>query len=221
MEKTQKISWYVLIPIIAVTSVICYTLQNVIGTMSVPDCGIGDRLQEATGFLDAYFLENPRSANLVLSVVSLWYDFCIALIIIRSFTQMTIRPYLSLFIFFALRQTLQLTVGLPIPEGIIWHDPGILSFFIFYGVSHDLYFSAQTGISLLCVSECMRIGKPWLTRLAFCFFLFLLLTVIVFRIHYTTDVYTAVLTAFLSTYLSQKWAPSLDEAFARWARRIK
>ena len=221
MEKSQKISLVVLIPIIFVTSVSCYTLQHLIGTMSVPDCGIGDRLQELTGSLDAYFLENGRAANIVLGIISLWYDFCIALIIIRSFTQMTIRPYLSLFIFFALRQTLQLTVGLPIPEGIIWHDPGILSFFIFYGVSHDLYFSAQTGISLLCVSEFMRIGKPWMTKIAFGFFLFLLLTVIVFRIHYTTDVYTAILSAFLSTYLSQKWAPTLDETFARFARRIK
>lgn len=214
----RKVSWFYISQFILYTSILGMVLQHVIGTLSVPDCGVGDRIQEWTASINSYFQERLRAQDVVLGTCSAWYDICVFFLIIRTLYKRSISPYMSLFLFFAFRQLLQLLVALPVPNDIIWHNPGIPTLFVFYGISNDLYFSAQTGVSLLAAIEMSRIGNRKLTVAAWALFGFLLLSVIIFRIHYLMDVYTAIVTALFAAYLTRKGSASLDRFIARLVR---
>lgn len=210
MTLQSKIRWFILAPLLFSTVLAGLWTQVYLGTMPIPECGILDRIFEWTAAINEFFHQNPKAANFVLATTSFWYDFCILFIMARSIYKRSIHPYFSIVLFFLCRQSMQLLVSLPIPEGLIWHDPGFPTLFIFYGISNDLYFSAHTGVSLLAAIELYRIGKPWTKALGIASFTYMILGVILLRFHYTMDVYTAVLTVFLTTYLSRKWGPSVE-----------
>jgi hypothetical protein len=135
---------------------------------------------------------------------------------LRALFGPTIRPFLELFLFGLYRQCLQFLVTLPIPQGIIWDDPGFPSLMVNYSIQHDLYFSAHTGISLLVVIELLRTQKKWLYRTGFFFFVYVLITLVSFRIHYTMDIFTGLFVAWMIHLTSKKLSLSID----RWMQKI-
>jgi hypothetical protein len=208
-------AWYFTIPLIILGIFIGMGTETFIGTLPAPICGISDRLQQWTSFINAFFHLHLTAANAVLITTSLWFDLSCLILIERTIFGPSMRPYLSLFLFILLRQSMQLLVALPIPEGIIWHETGFPSLFVRYGISNDLYFSGHTGVSLLCAIELAHSGKRWLTILGYTLFAYMVWMVISFRVHYTMDVFTAVLAALFVTYLSKRWAPHVDNFLKR------
>jgi hypothetical protein len=209
-HRRGRLRWYLILPFIVLGASLGIGTELLIGTFSVPACGIGDKLQMWLLPINAFFKAHPLATNAVLITTSAWFDFCCFLMMFRSLFGRSVGPYLKLALFIFSRQSLQLLVSLPLPPDIIWYDPGIPSFFVRYGISNDLYFSAHTGVSLLAAMELSSLKKRWLSILGYILFAYMVLTVISFQIHYTMDVYTAVLTVFLVTYLSNRWTPPIN-----------
>ncbi|MBI3236240.1 MAG: hypothetical protein HYZ48_00795 [Chlamydiales bacterium] len=192
------------------------TTEFFIGGMGPPKGVIFDRLHAWTAPINHYFQHHSCAAKAVLITTSFWVDAGILFLCMRALFGPTIRPFLELLFFALYRQCLQFLVTLPIPQGIIWEYPGFPSLMVNYSIQHDLYFSAHTGISLLVVMELLRTKKKWLSFTGFFFFVYIVMTIISFRIHYTMDVFTAILVALYLIYTSERISLPVD----RFLRRL-
>lgn len=206
--------WYFSLIFIVVGILLYKISQHLIESLSAPQGMIIDRLHILTTPINHYFHNHKKAADFVLITTSFWVDASVIFFIFRTLFGYTIRPALAMFLFMLYRQFLQLLVSLPIPQEIIWYDPGVFSIFVDYSSANDLYFSFHTGVSLLCALELMRFHKWWLTTIGFFFFGYLITTVICFQFHYTMDVFTGILVTLYVTYRSIKLAPPMD----RWFR---
>lgn len=213
--------WYLTVLLLIFGFLFLKITQFLIGSLTIPDGVIIDRLQILTTPINNYFHEHPGPANAVLITTSLWIDIGIIFLCMRALFGPTIRPFLELFLFTLYRQALQFLVSLPIPEGIIWNYPGIPSLMVDYSIQSDFYFSAHTGISILVAMELVRTGKKWLEILGFSFFAYEVLTIISFRIHYTMDIFTAIFVALYIIYTSERMSLSIDRFLQSIGKKIK
>jgi hypothetical protein len=190
--------------------------ESWIGDKPPSSCGIIDQLHQWTLSLNAYITQSMPLQDALLIVLNAIVDSSVIFVFLLTLIRQNIRPFLTLGLFFVLRQSLQLLVSLPIPAHTIWHYPGFPSLLATYNIGNDFYFSGHTGISLIAALELMNFHKHWLTICAFTIFGCILITLIVMEIHYTMDIYTAILTVFCLTKLSQYIAPPIN----RWLRQL-
>ena len=102
---------------------------------------------------------------------------------------------------------------------MIWHDPGVPSLLVTYGVSTDFFFSGHTALAVLGAVELVRFGgRRWLL-LGVVIAIFECLVVLVLRAHYTMDVFTGAVVALYAATLAEWWAPWFDDLLARLAGR--
>jgi len=125
----------------------------------------------------------------------------------------SVRPFLGLVLLMAMRQALQALCSLPVPPGMIWHDPGFPSLLVTYHVANDFFFSGHTAIAVFGALELSRFRRSWLTALAILLVLFEIVAVLVLRTHYTIDVFTGILAALWVDRISERLAPVLDRRF--------
>jgi len=97
---------------------------------------------------------------------------------------------------------------LPPPPGIIWRHPGVPSLLVTYHVGGDFFFSAHTGIAVLCAIEVAGTCVWWQALAVGLLAVFQSGVVIVLRAHYTMDVFAAVAAAFCAAKLSE-WLVSM------------
>jgi hypothetical protein len=167
------------------------------------------------------FQEHASATNFVLITTSLWIDLCLIFLSLRALFGPTIRPFLEVFFFAVYRQCLQFLILLPIPEGILWRYPGFPSIMNDYSLQHDFYFSAHTGVSLLCAMELIRTGKKWLEVLGFSLFAYVVFALICLRIHYTMDIFTAIFVALYIIYTSERAAGPIDRFLQSLGKKIR
>jgi len=98
---------------------------------------------------------------------------------------------------------------------MIWHYPGFPSLLVTYSVSNDFFFSAHTAIAVFATTEVARFGRRWLTLLAVAVVAFEVSTVLVLRVHYTMDVFTAIIAALYVASLAERVSPPLDRRLAK------
>ncbi len=190
--------------------------QSLIGAKPpVAEGKIGDVLLDLTEAWNAFLHRHPPCANGLLIFSSAGVDLLGIFLLSWSVLGPSIRPFLGLLILFSLRQICQALCSLPIPEGIIWEDPGFPSLLVTYGVSNDLFFSGHTAMAVYGAMELVRLGRRWLIALAFGFVVFEAVTVIALRAHYTMDVFTGAVTALLVAGIAFRLAPTCDRALAR------
>ncbi len=131
----------------------------------------------------------------------------------------TIRPFLGLLLLFSLRQISQCLVSLPAPEGMLWYDPGVPTLLVTYEVANDFFFSGHTALavygSIELGRQLGRVGAVAGLGLA----AFEVLIVLVLRVHYTMDVFTAVAVAVLAAAAAGRLADPFDAAVARLVGR--
>lgn len=195
----------------AVAVAIWFWTQSLIGSRGLPASGIGDRLHTATASANLYLHQHPGAANALLVVSSAVIDllgiFLLALWIFGG----ELRPFLGLVMVLGLRQIMQATVALPAPPGAIWHNPGIPSLLVTYGVANDYFFSGHTAIAVLGATELARSGRGWITAVAVGIVLFEAATVLVLRAHYTMDVFTGLVTGLYAAYLAETFAERVPD----------
>jgi hypothetical protein len=173
-----------------------------------------DVLLHALGPANRFLNAHPRWANGLLIVSSAVIDVLGIFLLLWSIFGPSIRPFLGMMILFGLRQICQALTALPPPRGMIWRYPGFPSFLVTYGVANDLFFSGHTAMAVYGALELARFGDSWLFA-AVLIAGFETLAVLVLRAHYTMDVFTGVVTAFLVAGLAGVLAPFCDQFLTR------
>ena len=184
--------------------------QTLIGRKATPREGIGDAVHRLTARWHEYLSTHARAANATLITSSLFIDLSGLGLIGAAIFGPSLAPLLAILIVFGLRQICQALCTLPPPPGIIWRDPGCPTLLVTYGVGNDFFFSGHTAIAVLGALEAARFGPAWLAVVAGVVAAGEMLTVLVLRAHYTLDVITGALAAFLGAELAARWAPVID-----------
>ena len=190
--------------------------QALIGQRPLPSSGIGDGLHLLSAPLNQYLIGNPTATNGLLIVSSALVDMLAMFILAEWLFGRSVRPLLGLAMVLGLRQLMQVLCALPKPNNMIWHYPGFPSLLVTYGVANDFFFSAHTAIAVFAATELVRLGRGWLKALALFIIAFEAATVIVLRVHYTMDVFTAIITALYVAHISERISRGLDRRLARY-----
>jgi len=216
VKKPQpEAPWYWLALIMAIGIPIYFITQSFIGSITPPDCGIGDKLQLWTAGINEFLQDHHKTANCLIIAYAAIGDVVVLFLIICSLWQSSIRPMLPLLVFLILRETMQTLISLPVAPGLIWRYPGFPSLFSHYSINTDFYFSAYVGINLLGNLELERFRINWLSALGLVLLGFEALIDIVLRSHYTPDIYTSIITAFFCYLVTQPLVPPIDRAFKK------
>jgi hypothetical protein len=175
---------------------------------------ICDGIHTLTAKWNRWLLDNPSRANRLLMCSSLGIDLLGIYLLTSSVIGPTFQPFLGLLMLFALRQICQAFCPLPLPEGMIWRDPGFPAFLVTYGTSNDLFFSGHTAIAVfgsLCLGHAFgAIGIVIGILIA----IFEVTAVLILRAHYTMDVFTGAIAALYVYDISWKLAPMVDQWLA-------
>lgn len=215
LKKIKKISPYLLLACIVLAVAGYFTAQHFIGKKPIPICVINDEAHNLLYGINTFLAAHIDLENVQLIVMNTILDLLTLFIIFKALWTRDIRPFFTLMIFFSLRQVLQVVQTLPIPPHTIWHYPGFPSLLQTYHISNDLYFSGHTGVSLIALLEMARFQKRWLTILGLSLFVYEIISVLSMQVHYTMDVFTAIVTVFSITGLSSRFAPVINRWLAR------
>lgn len=208
-------SRWVLLVVIALGTALYLYSQHLIGTHISTECGIWDALQMGTSRINQYLWTHPTAANTLMILYSSLGDLAVLTLFFFMIAKRSIRPVLPLFLFLLFRQTLQLITALPLPTHLIWHDPGFPSLFSNYYINNDFYFSAYVGINILMTLYLLEFRLKWLTILGFVIIFFEAFVDIVLRSHYTSDIYTSIITAVFAFLFTQKLSEKIDKRFQK------
>jgi hypothetical protein len=194
-----------------------YGSQSLIGARGFPEGGLGDGLHQVTAGTHGWLAAVPLRADCLLVMSSLVIDAVGIFLLASSLFGPTVRPFLGLFLIFALRQAMQALTALPPPDGMIWRHPGVPSMLVTYGVATDLFFSGHTSIAVWGGLEISRLPFRGAALLGLVVALFEATTVIILRAHYTMDVFTGVVVALLVNAYADRWARPIDQWLDRLA----
>ena len=187
--------------------------QSLIGSRA-PSAGINDALHSQFAGLNLYFGEHASAANVLLIVSSALIDILGLFLVAEWIFMGRSRAFLGLILLLGLRQVMQALCALPAPPNMIWRYPGFPSLFVTYNVGNDYFFSGHTAIAVFGAMELARLGRRWLTLLAFAVVVFEILAVVILRAHYTMDVFTGAVAALWVAGLCDSVAPWVDRRLA-------
>ncbi|MBU6446515.1 MAG: hypothetical protein KGQ49_03865, partial [Verrucomicrobia bacterium] len=215
LKRLDKLSHVLFLFLICLITATIFGSQYYTGLKTIPTCGIKDHLQMFLEPINDFLRAHPHGGDAMLIIMSGLLDLLFLLLLVDTIITRNIRPFLTLALFFTLRQTMQLIVALPLPPHVIWHYPGFPSLTQNYNIANDLYFSGHAGISLIGALELSSFGIRWLTVFGFSVFCFECFMVIAMQIHYTMDVFTAIMTVFCITDLSCHIAHPINRFLAK------
>lgn len=196
--------------VVAGALVVWFWTQSLIARKAAAKDGIGDVVHDLTARWHHYFATNDRGANAALIISSLFIDLIGLALTGAAIFGPTFAPFLAVLIVFGLRQICQGLCTLPPPPGIIWRNPGFPTLLVTYEVGNDLFFSGHTALAVLGAIEAAHHGPLWLAILAAVIAFGEVVIVLVLRAHYTLDVVTGALAAFLAAELGTKLTPFVD-----------
>lgn len=210
----NPVRWRTLLFRLVVTVVVLavwFWTQSLLGARTPPAAGgIGDALHNLTASWNSYLAQDTAAANGLLIVSSVCIDALGVFLLGSWLFGGSVRPFLGLVLLMLLRQFLQALCSLPVPAGMIWHDPGFPSLLVTYHVATDFFFSGHTAIAVFGAIELSRFRIRWLTVSAILLVLFEVAAVIVLRAHYTMDVFAGILAAQWVARVSERISPALD-----------
>ena len=178
--------------------------------------GVGDRLHDLTTPLHAWFTRHPRVTDLTLIVTSALIDAIGIFLLGSAILGPSLRPFIALFILFGLRQICQAISTMPKPKGVIWRHPGFPSLLVTYDVANDFFFSGHTAVAALGAFELAYHGPPVAAVVVAAIAIVEAAVVIIFRAHYTADVFAAAFAAWGAELIAQHVSPTID----LWLHRL-
>ena len=166
------------------------------GRYSVPSDDIAcvedkiiDVLKFANDFLNEPGHEGYRRAFQI--ICSLFVDIVFLVTMgLWVFRGNSCRLPLTLAVFYVIRAAIQKIFFLPFTEGYYWDDPGFPSLVVPYGRGSDFFYSGHTGFLVICARELHLTGYPKSRNLAIVTLIYTMLVLVVYRIHYSIDVFT-------------------------------
>ena len=175
-----------------------------------------DKIHDWSAPAHRHLMNHPQLTRTILVTSSAVIDLLGVSLLLLGIMGPSSAPLIGLTIVFVLRQLLQFLVLLPPPHGMIWHNPGVPSLLVTYGVSTDLFFSGHTSLAVYGGLQLWHTQIPLLQALGVAIMIFQSSAVLLLRAHWTMDVYAAIVTAMLADILAQRWAPALDLLIADW-----
>ncbi len=165
-----------------------FLTQKMIGARQLQGGAIYDHFHVLTARGNAWLNQHPKPANAILIASSFCVDAVTLFVLFYAVLGPSFMPFWGLFGLFALRQLSQAAVALPVPQGIIWRDPGVPSLFVTYGVGADFFFSGHTALAVYGAMQLSALNIPALTILGAVVAVLQVIAVIVLRAHWTMDV---------------------------------
>jgi len=107
----------------------------------------------------------------------------------------TLRFPITLGVFYGIRALVQAVWFSPFPEGFYWSSPGFPSLVVPYGRGSDFFFSGHAGFMMICTMEWHAIGVKKMRNFMIGATLYTFLILLVYRIHYSIDVFTGAIFA--------------------------
>ena len=169
---------------------------------------IVDRLHDSSFFtmINEYLANNSfiAAANFILT--SLLIDMNVLYIAYRYLkTNNFKKTMFILFGGFMCRQLCQYINRLPVPNNMVWFDPGFPAFLVTYVVENDFFFSGHTYVALSVGIAIVSGSKNIFVKMYGIFFiLYEILFIISIRAHYFMDIYGAIATYFMLAYFYDK-----------------
>ena len=99
-----------------------------------------------------------------------------------------------------LRQLCQYINRLPMPENMIWFDPGFPTVIMNYSVANDFFFSGHTLTALIFGIEMIKSEKWYIKCYSVVYMSCEIIFILASRAHYFMDVYAAFCTYFMINY---------------------
>ena len=171
--------------------------QRLIGQRSCPEGQIGDKVHEWLEPVNRFLHRRAAAARALLIASSVGVDFLGLLVFYVGIFGPSFRPVIGLTVLMTLRQMSQYLNALPSPPGMIWHNPGVPSLFVTYGVTNDLFFSGHTALAVYGGLTLAFWGGPGAALLGLGLAVFEIVAVLALRAHWTMDVYAGFVTALL------------------------
>ena len=196
--------------VVAGALVVWFWTQSLIARKAAVKGNLGDMVHDWTARWHHYFATHDRAANAALIVSSICIDLIGLALAGAAIFGPTFAPFLAILIVFGLRQICQGLCTLPPPPGIIWRNPGFPTLLVTYHVGNDLFFSGHTALAVLGAIAAAHYGPLWLALLAALVAVGEAVIVLVLRAHYTLDVVTGALAAFVAAELGTKLTPFVD-----------
>jgi len=124
-------------------------------------------------------------------------------------------------IFYITRAVIQQLFWMPFPNMYWWENPGMPSLVVPYGRGSDFFFSGHSGFLVICINEWNTLGFKKIRNFICVVLALTIFTLLVYRIHYTIDIFTGVFFADWCFNFATKRQNSLDSKFITVAAKIR
>jgi hypothetical protein len=171
------------------------------GRFSVPDnevTNVQDKIVTALGFAND-FINTPGNEH-YRDFFQFFCSLLLDIIFIVTFGHWVLygkscRLPATLGIFYITRALVQKVWFSPFPQGFYWESPGIPSLVVPYGRGSDFFFSGHSGFVVICASEWHKLKMPKIRNFIIGTAVYTVLILLIYRIHYSIDVFTGVIFA--------------------------
>ncbi len=155
-----------------------------------------------------YLEKNIHIARFHIALTTFLIDITLIIIILKSIWLNDYKFPIIYIIGIILRQICQFINQLPIPNRMIWFDPGIPTIFMVYVTENDFFFSGHTLTGISIGIELIEQNNILTKIYGIFFMIYQIIFVLITRCHYFMDVYAAIATYFMvkyfySTYLTK------------------
>ena len=122
----------------------------------------------------------------------------------------SVRTPLTMFFFYSIRAILQQVFILPFPKYIYWEDPGFPCLMNIYGKQSDFFYSGHIGFSLMLILENHSMKYTKCVYFGIFSTIYVGFTLLVFRVHYTIDLFAGLVMAHYWFMLTGKISDWVD-----------
>jgi len=198
------------------------------GRFGVPDNEVAcvqDKVMEGLGFANR-FINTPgnevyRDLMLFLSSFMLDIIFMVTLGYWVLHGKSGRLPA-CLAVFYGTRAIVQGLWMSPFPEGNYWYAPfGIPSFVVPYGRQSDFFFSGHSGFLIICINEWHKLKFPRMRNFVIVSAIYTMLVLVIFRTHYSIDVFTGVVFAELCYTKADKYRETIDKYWVHYLNKLR
>jgi hypothetical protein len=152
-----------------------------------------------------YLEKNNNTAKFHIALTTFLIDSTLIGTLIQSIWTNNLRLPIVYLISITLRQICQFINRLPIPDHMIWFDPGLPTIFMVYEADNDFFFSGHTVTGLAAGVELIKYDNIFAKIYGLFFIIYQIVFVLITRCHYFMDVYAAIMTYFTVKYFYESY----------------
>jgi len=199
----------------------------IIGRLSVPNNDVQcvqDKVLEALGFANKFI--NTPGNEFYRDFFQILCSLLLDIIFLVTFGYWVLygkscRLPVTLGIFYITRAIVQKFWFSPFTEGFYWDDPNVPSLVVPYGRGSDFFFSGHSGFVVICASEWHRLKFPKIRNFIIGTAIYTFLILMVYRIHYSIDVFTGVIFAEWCFTKVDSYKDILDNYWVKYVTALK